>query len=179
MKHIILLGYSPSYQEHLNLKNANYTLILHEHLAECLNANTLNLFAHVGVLKVPHNMNLNEYIEAMDQIEAEVDTAVTQFGPPTAIVGLYEHVTLPAAILREKYGLSGTSKRSAQMCRDKVVMKNSLAEHGIRVPSHMTVSSVLHNPETLQQLSYGRVVLKPISQAACEGVQIYDADLLS
>jgi len=111
--------------------------------------------------------------------EALADAALylaKRHGRPTSVVGLYEHVSLPAARLRSLFGTSGTPENVAVIFRDKILMKSMVAKAGVLVPrnwnlaSAYDVASAAIGLRTLQ----GQVVIKPRSGAAADGVSVFE-----
>lgn len=174
--HILHLGFHPVFKRAADFENYQVSVIVHTFLAERMDKSLKDQFTGFGILDVPHNMNLNEYDEAMDQIVRIADLLAEQYGPFEAIVGLFEHVTLPAAKLRERYGLAGTTTETATLCRDKVLMKGALRDSSVRFPQFLAVDSGTRATDIADFLAEmpGRVVLKPRSQAASEGVEIFE-----
>lgn len=174
--HILHVGFNSVFKRAADFENYTVSVIVHTFIAEKMDKALKDQFAGFGVLDIPHNMNLNEYDAAMDQMTALVDKFVAEFGPLKAIVGLYEHVTLPAAKLRERYGVAGGSIETATLCRDKVQMKHAMIEAGVKVPKFMAVGQDVKNEDVAAFLADipGKVVLKPRSQAASEGVHIFE-----
>ncbi len=174
--HVILIGFHPAFVDLLDFDENSISLVLHQEMIDLFPNQTLKSFSSIEKLDVPHNMNLDEYNDAFEDIERLVEKAVQKHGHPTAIVGMFEHVTLPAARLRRKYGLKGTSPETARLCRDKSEMKNHMNKAGIRTPQHFTLSPRESVQEVLTKakaLSYP-VVIKPRSQAASQGVVVLE-----
>jgi len=179
--HIIYIGFYPSDLDSMNFSQYRISIIVHTYIADSLDSSIRDQFTGIGVLDVPHNMNLEEYISAMDQIEVLVSELIVKHGQPKAFIALYEHATLPAAILREKFNVRGGSVKTATLCRDKVVMKAHLADQGIPCPPFKAVDSntTLNEVTAFCQKISGKIVLKPRRQAASEGISIFDHALRS
>ena len=174
-QHILHIGFYPAYKEFIDFDNANITVIVHTKLLEIF-PEEFEPFAGVKELKVAHNLNLNEYHSAMDQIEALADELAAEFGKPTAIIGMFEHVTLPAAQLRERYGIAGTKTDIAQRFRDKVVMKSALQNSRIRCPKFVDLANVRDIKVAINNLFKlgDKVIVKPKSQAASQGIRVFN-----
>ncbi|AWV02729.1 hypothetical protein DM992_25490 [Burkholderia sp. JP2-270] len=173
-EHILHIGFHPAFKSFIDFEHANVTVIIHSKLLE-LYPDELTKFAAVKELKVAHNLNLNEYHNAMDQIESLADELSAAFGKPTAIVGMFEHVTLPAAKLRERYGLAGTKPLIAERFRDKVVMKSALRNSDIRYPWFVAFSDEADIAGKVDELfaRSAKVIVKPKSQAAAQGIRVF------
>ncbi|NCN27966.1 ATP-grasp domain-containing protein [bacterium] len=174
-KHILHIGYHPAFHGSIDFENNNVSVITHQFLADLMSPASRREFSSVQILDVPHNMNLDEYNSAFAQIRSLANKAAEQVAPIDAVVGLYEHVTLPAARLREELGIQGkTSSRSARLCRDKVLMKQELEKHGVKVPRYIDVEESSESILKFLNSLESKVVLKPKSQAASEGVKIFE-----
>lgn len=87
--------------------------------------------------------------------------------PVDRIFARRELLILPAAELREEFGIPGMRPAVARCFRDKVVMKEILAGAGIRVPRWFPVAD---SPERVPWS--GRVVLKPRDANASRGIVV-------
>ncbi|RII07916.1 Alanine-anticapsin ligase BacD [Streptomyces sp. YIM 130001] len=151
-------------------------LILNRHAAERLPQGVGCRFARIGILDLPHSLDFEVYDESLDQMTELVKEFSGDLGPPTAVVGMYEQVTLPAARLRDRFGVPGVDTETALLCRDKVLMKEALRGSGLRLPRFREVG-----PETpFSELEDfvaglpGKIVLKPQRQAGSFGIRIFN-----
>ncbi|WP_146085041.1 ATP-grasp domain-containing protein [Rathayibacter tritici] len=150
-------------------------MLLRAKSARRLAARALPGIRAIGELDVAAGDDLDEYNRASPQMIELVAALATKLGPPHGIVGIHEHTTLPAARLRERFGVPGTSVRTATLCRDKVVMKQAVAGAGIVTPRFWPVDAGTTAKDLADALGPlpGRKVLKPRSQAASLGVRIF------
>ncbi|CAM5327074.1 MULTISPECIES: ATP-grasp domain-containing protein [Streptomyces] len=181
--HVVHIGFHASEAHTVDFEADHVTVVMPRASAARLPAALAARFARIEVLDLPDSDDLDTYDRAVDRMRELVEDLVAQFGPPAAIVGLYEHTTLPAARLREHFGVPGTGAKTALLCRDKVPMKEALSGTGIRVPRFLAVGPDTPRAE-LSEFARGlpgRVVLKPRSQGASIGVRILDgaAELLA
>ncbi|MDC9613628.1 ATP-grasp domain-containing protein [Xenorhabdus khoisanae] len=88
---------------------------------------------------------------------------------------MFEHATLPAAKLRERYGLVGTKPLIAERFRDKVVMKSALRNSGIRYPHFVAFDEEEDISAKIDELfdHSAKVIVKPKSQAAAQGIHVF------
>ncbi|MEY9941983.1 acetyl-CoA carboxylase biotin carboxylase subunit family protein [Streptacidiphilus sp. MAP5-3] len=85
------------------------------------------------------------------------------------VLSLSEFGILQAWQVRQHLGLDGPSLRQLERVRDKVAMKEALAESGIRYPRFVAA------PPPCGPLPWsGRTVVKPRQGASSEGVTIHD-----
>jgi hypothetical protein len=174
--HVVHVGFYEEDLHVMDFENYDVTALVHDKHAGELSRETRRQLARVGVLDVPHSRDQDGYDRASDQMIALVEEFSEQLGPPCAVVGMFENTTVPAARLREHFGIPGTDVRTAERCRDKVTMKRALNGSGVRVPRFWSVGP--GTPRTrLTEIADslpGKVVLKPRSQAACFGVEIFE-----
>lgn len=77
----------------------------------------------------------------------------------TSVIALRELSILPAAIIREKLGIPGQSIKSANMFRDKVIMK-SVVSRAVEVPQFQRIEHPIDVYDFIQKHQYP-VVVKP------------------
>ena len=175
-QHVVLVGFHASEAHTVDFDTDRVTAVMPRASAARLPAELAARFARIALVDLPDSADLNVYDQAFDRIRELVEGLAAEFGPPAGIVGLYEHTTLPAARLREHFGLRGTGVRTATLCRDKVPMKQAVAAAGVPVPRFLAVGPDTGRSE-LEAFAHrapGRIVLKPRSQAASRGVHILD-----
>lgn len=176
-QHVVHIGFHASEAHTVDFDADHVTVVMSRSSAARLPAELASRFARIAVLDLPDSDDLDTYDRAADRMRELVTELAAEFGPPAAIVALYEHTTLPAARLREHFGVPGTDVRTAIRCRDKVPMKEALAGTGIRVPRFLAVGGPETGPAELAEFARrtpGRIVLKPRSQGASIGVRILD-----
>ncbi|MEU2225419.1 hypothetical protein [Streptomyces sp. NPDC018347] len=175
-QHVVHVGFHASEAHTADFDTDHVTAVMPRASAARLPAALASKFARIAVLDLPDTDDLDTYDRAVDGMRDLVAGLVAEFGPPAGIVGLYEHTTLPAARLREHFGVPGTSVRTAIRCRDKVPMKQALSGTGIRVPRFLAVGPGTGREELAGFAAGlpGRIVLKPRSQGASIGVRILD-----
>lgn len=182
-KHVICVGFHTAEAHAVDFEDHAVTAVMPKGSAARLHPEVVDRFARIGLLDLPNSDDLDEYDRAVDRIREVACELADEFGPPAAIIGLYEHTTLPAARLREHFDVRGTNVRTALLCRDKVQMKQVLSEAGLRVPRFLALGpdTSLEDLRRFAREVPGRLVLKPRSQAASIGVRILDRaeDLLS
>ncbi|MEW2632759.1 hypothetical protein AB0903_14145 [Streptomyces sp. NPDC048389] len=182
-QHVVHIGFHASEARTVDFDTDHVTVVMSRVSAARLPADLASRFARIVVLDLPDSDDLDTYDRAVDRMGELVADLIAEFGQPAGIVGLYEHTTLPAARLRERFGVSGTDARTALLCRDKVPMKEALSGTGIRVPRFLAVGPDTGRAELAAFAAEvpGRIVLKPRSQGASIGVRILDgaAELLA
>ncbi|MEE4493221.1 ATP-grasp domain-containing protein [Streptomyces sp. BE230] len=172
--HVVHLGFAEQHIDSIEFGDQQVSLLVHKHVAEHMSHAARQRFARVGVLDVPHTLDFEDYDRALDQMIRLVEEFATELGPPTAVVAMYEHVTLPAARLRDHFGIPGVDAGTALLCRDKVRMKEAVRSGGVRVPVFWAVDATTPyaDLERIAAALPGRIVLKPKRQAGSFGVTV-------
>ncbi|SEM09793.1 ATP-grasp domain-containing protein [Streptacidiphilus jiangxiensis] len=135
-----------------------------------------------GVLVDPSRIAHLVQVEDVNNVES-LRTAVLEVtakvGPVDQLIALSEFTLEIAARVREELGLPGPDTAEVAVYRDKVRMKELLAEAGMRVPRFAACVS------TEQALAFAEscgfpVILKPVDGAASIGVhRVEDASALA
>ncbi|MGC4865237.1 ATP-grasp domain-containing protein [Micromonospora sp. DT53] len=179
--HVVYIGLRLQHLERLDFARYTFTLILDRHQAAHLPPHVRALFAAVGVIDAADGLDFDGYERAAPSMISMVEQWSRQWDDPVAVIGIHEHTTLPAAMLRDRFKVPGVNTHTAELFRDKVLMKAALAGSGLRIPRFLPVDSDL-DVERLQEFLgqfTGPVVLKPRRQAGSFGVRIFqDADEL-
>ncbi|MDG9716057.1 hypothetical protein [Streptomyces sp. DH24] len=176
-RHVVHVGFHASEAHTVDFDADHVTAVMARGSRSRLPEELASRFARIALLDLPDSADLETYDRAFDRMRELVDELAAEFGPPDAIVALYEHTTLPAARLREHFGVPGTSVRTALLCRDKVPMKEVLSAAGVPVPRFLPVgprTPAAELEDFVRGLPPGPVVLKPRSQGASIGVRILD-----
>lgn len=182
--HIVCVGFHAGEADAFDFEGCAVTAVMPRRSADRLPADLAGRFARIAVFDLDDSSgaDLDAYDRVYEHIRDLVRSLVARFGAPVGVVGLYEHTTLPAARLREDFGVPGTDVRTATLCRDKVRMKQVLGAAGVTVPRYLAVGPQTPVGELGRFASAlpGRIVLKPRSQGASFGVRILDgsAELL-
>jgi hypothetical protein len=175
-QHVVHVGFHTADADAIDFDSDHVTALIRRESAARLPGKLAARFARIAPMDLPDSADLDDYDRSAGQMRELTAGLAAEFGTPAAIVGLYEHTTLPAARLREHFTVPGTGVRTATLCRDKVQMKQVLRDAGVPVPRFLAVG-----PDTPRQdlarfaaAVPGPVVLKPRSQSASMGVQILD-----
>lgn len=108
-------------------------------------------------------------LDDLDGVLKVVDAVVRDEGPFDYVIGLSEALLEHAATMRERYGIQGSRREETARFRDKTVMKELVAQAGLRVPrwaSCRTEEQVLAAGE---EFGYP-VIVKPVRGAGSVGV---------
>jgi biotin carboxylase len=129
-----------------------------------------------GVLVDPSRIAHLEQVEDVndfDLLRGAVARTVAAAGPVDRLIALSEFTLGIAARVREELGIPGPTTAEVARYRDKVRMKQVLAEAGIRVPRFESGTSVEQVRAFARRCGYP-VVLKPVDGAASIGVRKVD-----
>jgi hypothetical protein len=177
MSHILHVGFAEAFAGAIDVERDTVTLLLHRYRVERLPRHVLARFARVAVFDTDDPSDMCGYEKQLDTIVALADDLVAEFGPPQAVVGIFEHTVYPAAVLRDRFGVPGTPAAVALRCRDKVEMKRALRAGGVPAPRFWPVDAATTAAELRTSLAgvAGRLVLKPRAQAGSAGVRVFDS----
>jgi biotin carboxylase len=81
-------------------------------------------------------------------------------GQPHRLIGILEPLMVQMGQARERFGIKGTSARTAELFRDKAQMKDALRAAGLPVARHRTVTSEHDAREFAARVGFP-IVLKP------------------
>ncbi|MBF8649202.1 ATP-grasp domain-containing protein [Pseudomonas putida] len=87
------------------------------------------------------------------------------------IISMSEYELLDAARLREALGVEGASVQTVTLARNKLLMKEAVQAHGLRIPRFMSLACYL---EAQGQVPWaGKTVFKPHSGASSADVSVH------
>lgn len=173
LPHVLHVGLYPELFRHVDVSQTRVTAVMHQQASRDLPAAARDQADDVAAVDVPHRLNNNDYDDYYPLFETAARALSDRWGEPNAVVGLYEHTVVPAARLRQHFGLPGLSLTTALGCRDKVRMKRLVADAGVLVPRFLDLAAA-----GADELSVwlggdaGPWVLKPKSEGGAIGVQI-------
>src|SRR5690349_6258232 len=176
MSHIMHVGFAEAFSGAVDLDGDDVvTVLLHRYRVERLPEHVLARFDRVAVFDTEDPSDMTGYEQQLDTIVKLADELAAEFGPPRAVVGLFEHTVYPSAVLRDRFDVPGTRAEVALRCRDKVEMKRALRAGDVPVPRFWPVGSGTTPEELRDRLAgvTGRVVLKPRRQAGSVGVRAF------
>jgi hypothetical protein len=175
MSHILHVGFAEAFSGAIDFERDTVTVLLHRYRVERLPPHVLARFARVAVFDTDDPSDMTGYERQLDTIVELADELAGEFGPPKAVVGLFEHTVYPAGVLRDRFGLAGTRAEVARRCRDKVEMKRALRGSGVPVPRFWPVGASTTAAELRGLLAGvpGPLVLKPRAQAGSVGVRLF------
>ncbi|GAB3285489.1 ATP-grasp domain-containing protein [Kineosporia babensis] len=174
-RHVMHVGFFPEILDHVDVSRDLLSVLLHQRAADETAPGISLRLARLQPVDVPHRLNNNDYDDFYPEFQAGAEKIAEQLGAPQAVVGLYEHTVVPAARLRERFNLPGTSVDTALNCRDKVRMKHLVAQAGVAVPQWLDLAGATgERIRSWLNSRPGRWVIKPKSEGGAVGVQIVD-----
>lgn len=108
--------------------------------------------------------------DTFDEVQAWLDQHPQHFD---RIISMSEYELLDAARLREAYGIPGASVAQVLLTRNKLLMKDAVAAHGLRVPRYLAALDFLAQPQACPWR--GKTVIKPHSGASSVDVTVHDS----
>lgn len=179
--HVLHVGFVEAFAASTDFVGCHVTAVLDSGAAASMPPGLRHRFAEVLSFDTRPGIDLNGYDRELDTIHDLALRLGERFGPPSAVVGMFEHTAIAAGHVRDMFGVRGTSEEAARRCRDKVLMKDAVAAAGIDVPRYRPVDSDTPPGEiaAIARELRGRLILKPRSQAASLGVvELADGDAL-
>ncbi|MFE3329847.1 acetyl-CoA carboxylase biotin carboxylase subunit family protein [Streptomyces sp. NPDC059176] len=122
--------------------------------------------------KIAHLVQVDD-VNDVDSLRAAVAEVIEKVGPVDQLIALSEFTLEIAAKVREDLGLPGPTTAEVAVYRDKVRMKEILAEAGVRVPRFAACTDVESGLAFARSCGYP-VILKPVDGAASIGVHRVD-----
>ncbi|MBF6328282.1 ATP-grasp domain-containing protein [Nocardia transvalensis] len=125
-----------------------------------------------GVLADPAKIACRVRVEDVNdpvELEAAVREIVARAGPVDELIALSEFTLEIAARVREAVGIPGPTVAEVAVYRDKVRMKQLLAEAGVRVPRFAACTGAEQVRAFAASCGYP-LILKPVGSAASIGV---------
>lgn len=125
-------------------------------------------------------VRVTEPLAVQDMLDG-VEVLQRRHGAPYRILGVLEAMMVQLAQVRERYGVAGTPVKTAELFREKALMKDALRAAGIPVARHRLVSSESDARAFAEEVGFP-IVLKPpagIGARATFRVSTLDALLAS
>ncbi len=122
---------------------------------------------------LPHDLRCTSVVrpgtgQTLDEVQAWLEQHPQHFD---RVISMSEYELLDAARLRELLAIPGASVAQVMLTRNKLLMKDAVAGHGLRVPRYQSVADFLHDPYACPWS--GKTVVKPHSGASSVDVDIH------
>lgn len=123
------------------------------------------------VVRVTEPLNLQHLIEGVEELRR-------RHGEPFRIVGVLEAMMVQLAQLREHFGVKGTPVKTAELFREKAMMKDALRAAGIPVARHRLVKEESEARAFAAEVGFPMVVKPPAGMGAKATFRVNDLDAL-
>jgi biotin carboxylase len=110
---------------------------------------------------------------------AGIEVLVRRHGAPYRILGILEAMMVQLAQAREHFGIDGTPARTAELFREKALMKDALREAGLPVARHRLVHSVAEGRAFADLVGLPLVIKPPAGMGAKATFRITSLELLA
>jgi|GEM_PF-7012600 len=173
--HVIVIGHIEGIDAYVSNSQYTLSLICHSIKGVVDNNDAKEYYSDVFRFEIPPRIDVDCYDNSIEAIYDLCGEAITKYGKPVAIIGIYEHTVLPAARLREKYDIPGATPVMVTICRDKVAMREYLAKSGVAIPRYIYLEDELsiNQLDTVFENINKGVMLKPVSQCGALGIRYY------
>lgn len=175
-KHVLIVGDVEVLKDYLDFDEYFYSLITSDYDAFNLPGYLRNALTSLKTVSTPSEFDINCLEEQIDKILMLSDEIAMEAGEIDYVVSTFEHTVAVAGALRDKWGLKGTSREVATKLRDKVCMRSALLGNEIVAMPGFIETSRPSRDEVVQFLeNYGKIIIKPKSQAGAKDVAIVDS----
>ncbi|GIP65343.1 hypothetical protein J32TS6_38980 [Virgibacillus pantothenticus] len=170
-ENVLILGDLNSVIDFLDLEHNSYFLITDLEASAIPKEMQKNIESFY--IDTPDNFDVSCFENNIDVIYDVVSSLIEKHGQFSSIVTTYEHTVLSAAMIRTRFNIPGIKESEAIFLRNKYKMKEKIFDSGILTPNFTLVDVDTYHEEITQFLrEYGKIVIKPINQAASYGVLI-------
>lgn len=174
-KHILIIGDINSLVNELDFSKNKYSLLTSQYEADNLSTEikySINIF---GIAST-EEFDVSCFESSISEILNIVDDVIEISGTIDWVVTTYEHTVLTAAMIRSHYNIKGLKKKEVQVLRDKDMMKKMVSSKGLAVPEfHKITQENYFFILTEFFKRHKKVVIKPLNQAASQGVLITES----
>ncbi|MFI9175517.1 acetyl-CoA carboxylase biotin carboxylase subunit family protein [Streptomyces lincolnensis] len=126
----------------------------------------------VDPARIAHYVQVED-VNDFDLLRSAVEEVVEKAGPVDRLIALSEFTLEIAARVRVELGIPGPTPEEVAVYRDKVRMKEVLAEAGVRVPRFAGCADIEQSVAFAAATGYP-VIVKPVDGAASIGVHRVD-----
>jgi hypothetical protein len=124
-----------------------------------------------NIANIPERVRCQTFVwDAADPVVDQLRPWVAAQAPFDRVITRHESLIVPAAVLRDEFGIPGLSLAVAHSFRDKVAMKAAVSRAGLDTPRFLPADRL---PDTAPWP--GRTVVKPRDGAGSRDVSIFDS----
>ncbi len=110
-------------------------------------------------------VRVTDPLSGADVLEG-VEVLKRRYGQPHRIIGILEPLMVQMAEAREKFGVKGTTAKTAELFRDKATMKDALRAAGLPVAKHKLVTSEADARVFAAEVGFPMVLKPPAGMGA-------------
>ncbi|MDB4933586.1 MAG: Carbamoylphosphate synthase large subunit protein, partial [Labilithrix sp.] len=140
-------------------------------------ASTLDDVRLLGIVHTPPDQGsddgrmFHDVIRVTDPLSGQdvldgVEVLKRRHGQPHRIIGILEPLMVQMAQARERFGVKGTSAKTAELFRDKATMKDALRAAGLPVARHRLVTSEEDGRAFAREVGFPMVLKPPAGMGA-------------
>jgi biotin carboxylase len=122
-------------------------------------------------VRVTEPLNLDHLITGVEELR-------TRHGEPFRVLGVLEAMMVQLAQLRERFGVKGTPVKTAELFREKAMMKDALRGAGIPVARHRLLREEGDARAFAAEVSFPIVVKPPAGMGAKATFRVNDLEAL-
>lgn len=111
------------------------------------------------MVRVTEPMNVQDVLDGVEVLRR-------RHGEPHRILGILEAMMVQLAQAREQYGVAGTPVKTAELFRDKALMKDALRAAGIPVARHKLISSEPDAVAFAEEVGFPMILKPPAGMGA-------------
>lgn len=125
------------------------------------------------IVRVTEPLNVQDLLDGVEVLRR-------RHGEPHRIVGILEAMMVQLAQVRERYGVKGTPVKTAELFREKALMKDALRAASIPVARHKLIASERDARAFAEEVGFPMVLKPPAGMGAKATFRVNDlASLLS
>ncbi|MDB4939154.1 MAG: Carbamoylphosphate synthase large subunit protein [Labilithrix sp.] len=113
---------------------------------------------------------------SLDDVLDGVEVLKRRHGQPYRIIGILEAMMVTLAQARERYGVDGTSVRTAELFREKARMKDALRAAGLPVARHALIVSENDARAFADEVGFPMILKPPAGMGAKATFRVTDLD---
>ena len=123
------------------------------------------------VVRVTEPLNVQDVIDGVEVLKR-------RHGQPYRVIGILEALMVQMAEARERHGVAGTPKRTAELFREKARMKDALRAAGLPVARHKLIGSPDDARAFAAQVGFPMVLKPPAGMGAKATFRVASEDAL-
>lgn len=153
------------------LKGARFFAIVSQHDTRSLAADARNFFQKIYSVETEQEFDTTCFEKKLQELEDVLSQIQHEHGAVAGLVSINEHTVLPCAHLRRRFNIPGLDLETAEICRDKLLMRERMNAVSPRVEYlDLERSSSRELSDFLR--AHGPAVSKPRRQSSSLAVHV-------